>query len=113
MLAAIKNSLYICSNNSKPINFSHELRGIIHPPTYLNKVLIWTAKELAIVNVITMKIVVQIAVDSLFERLQQTYDEHEVLTVEASPALDVVAVSLGHLTNSLVVLFNLQTFTVV
>jgi hypothetical protein len=53
---------------------------------------------------------VQLHIEELFSKLSQDYDDHDFVTIEPSPALDVVAISLGHPSGSLVLLINLLTF---
>jgi hypothetical protein len=53
------------------VPLSGTISGIIHPPTYLNKVLVWTAKEISIINIVTRQFVVQVHLEDIFAKLKQ------------------------------------------
>lgn len=76
--------------------FDGSIVGIIHPPTYLNKVVVATANSLYIINIRTGKIIY---------KTLPLEGEH-LSCIEHAPALDIVA--LGTSTGG-VYLFNLRT----
>lgn len=87
----LHSSLY----NIKP-SIHGEIVGLIHPPTYLNKVIVATSNNLFIINVNTGKLLYQTP-DNQFE--------DKISAVEIAPALDVIAI--GTVTGG-VYLFNIK-----
>jgi len=82
--------------------------AIVHPPTYLNKVVVMTTKEILILNVITQKVLSSITIDELMRRNKLTYGEDDSFKgIETSPALDIVALTISKPDNNLILLFNL------
>lgn len=89
---------------------SFPFRDIIHPPTYLNKILVYGARNMEIWNIQTRKLIYQ------FERtLQEVFKLEErsasIELVENSPVLDVVAVALSNVNQ--IYLFNIRQDQVV
>lgn len=80
--------------------FDGQIVGLVHPPTYLNKVVVATSSRLYVFNIRTAKTVFKTAEDTFGENLS---------TIETAPALDIVAV--GSTTGS-VFLYNLRRGTV-
>lgn len=80
--------------------FDGQIVGVVHPPTYLNKIVVATSSRLYIFNIRTAKTVFKTADDTFGENLS---------SIETAPALDIVAV--GSTTGS-VFLYNLRTGTV-
>lgn len=82
----------------KSINpqFDGEIVGMVHPPTYLNKIVVATSSRLYIFNIRTAK--------TVFKTLDDTFGEN-ISSIEHAPALDIVAV--GTTTGS-VFLYNLK-----
>ncbi|RKP29417.1 Utp21-domain-containing protein [Metschnikowia bicuspidata] len=70
--------------------------GLIHPPTYLNKVVVATASSLFVVNVHTAKVVF---------KTQPQLQQERISCIEYAPALDIVA--LGTATGGVYV-YNLK-----
>ncbi|KAI5954086.1 VAM6 [Candida margitis] len=83
----------------KAINTSvdGDIVGIVHPPTYLNKVAVATTTSIVIVNVRSGKV--------LFKSPQHQFGEESISCIECAPALDIVAV--GTATGN-VVIYNLR-----
>lgn len=69
----------------KSINpqFDGEIVGLLHPPTYLNKIVVATTSYLYIINIRTAK--------TIFKTMSDTFGEN-ISTIESAPALDIVAV---------------------
>lgn len=80
--------------------FDGQIVGVVHPPTYLNKIIVATSSRLYIFNIRTAKTVFKTADDTFGENLS---------SIETAPALDIVAV--GTTTGS-VFLYNLRADTV-
>ncbi|KAM9933187.1 hypothetical protein OXX80_007191 [Metschnikowia pulcherrima] len=64
-------------------DFDGNIVGLVHPPTYLNKVVVATAQHLLVVNVRTAKTVYKTPANTFGEPLS---------CIETAPALDIVAV---------------------
>jgi len=77
--------------------FDGHIVGMVHPPTYLNKIVVATSSRLYIFNIRTAKTVFKTADDTFGENLS---------SIETAPALDIVAV--GSTTGS-VFLYNLRS----
>lgn len=77
--------------------FDGEIVGLLHPPTYLNKIVVATLNRLYLFNIKTAKTVYKTA-DGFFGE--------NISSIEHAPALDVMAV--GSTTGS-VFLYNLRT----
>lgn len=77
--------------------YDSQVVGLIHPPTYLNKVVVATANSLFVVNIRTGKVV--------FKTLPSIDNEH-ISCIEHAPALDIIA--LGTSTGG-VYIYNLRT----
>lgn len=87
----LHSSLY----NIKPI-IHGEIVGLIHPPTYLNKVVVATTNNLFIININTGKLLFQTP-DNQFE--------DKISAVEIAPVLDVIAIGT---VNGGVYLYNIK-----
>ena len=61
---ASRNMLFTIDQNEidniQRITVPQEIMGIVHIPTYLNKIVIWTRKDIKIINIMTQKIIVEI-----------------------------------------------------
>lgn len=63
--------------------FDGEIVGLIHPPTYLNKIVVATSQFLFIINIRTAKVV--------YKTPESTFSDN-LSCIEHAPALDIVAV---------------------
>lgn len=79
------------------VDVDGEIVGLIHPPTYLNKVIVATSGHIVIVNVRSGKL--------LYKSPLHQFDEENITTIESAPVLDLVAVgtSVGN-----VYIYNLR-----
>lgn len=77
--------------------FDGPVVGLLHPPTYLNKVVVATAHSLYIVNLRTAKVVY---------KSQPALDGEQISCIEHAPALDIMAI--GTSTGG-VYIYNLRT----
>jgi hypothetical protein len=77
------------------------VRGMVHPPTYVNKLLVYSQQLLILVNALAGKILYQ------FGKLAALMEEAEceIVTVEASPLVDIAAVSFS---NGTIAFLNLR-----
>ncbi|KAI3406748.2 UTP21 [Candida oxycetoniae] len=66
------------------IDVDGEIVGVIHPPTYLNKVVVATTSSIVIINVRSGKV--------LYRSQQQQFGEESLSSIESAPVLDVVGV---------------------
>lgn len=78
-----------------------DIVGIVHPPTYLNKIAVATTTSVLIVNVRLGKV--------LFKSPQHQFGEENISCIECAPALDIVAV--GTSTGDIFI-FNLRKGTI-
>ena len=72
------------------INFlvEGEIVGLIHPPTYLNKVIVATTQSVFVINVRTGKL--------LYKSRELQFEGEKISSIEAAPVLDVVAVGTSN-----------------
>ena len=71
--------------------------GLIHPPTYLNKVIVATTQSVFVINVRTGKL--------LYKSRELQFEGEKISSIEAAPVLDVIAVGTS---NGNVFLFNIK-----
>lgn len=81
--------------------FDGDIVGLLHPPTYLNKIVVATTNNIYLINVRTAKIIFK-SPDNFFGEA--------ISCIEHAPALDVIAV--GTATGG-VFLYNLRTATLI
>lgn len=74
-----------------------EIVGLIHPPTYLNKVIVATTQSVFVINVRTGKL--------LYKSRELQFEGEKISSIEAAPVLDVIAVGTS---NGNVFLFNIK-----
>ncbi|CAD1808987.1 Utp21 specific WD40 associated putative domain family protein [Candida parapsilosis] len=74
-----------------------DIVGIVHPPTYLNKVVVATTTSIVIVNVRSGKV--------LFKSPQHQFGEASISCIECAPALDIAAIGT---TTGDVYIYNLR-----
>lgn len=77
-----------------------DIIGLIHPPTYLNKIVVATTSKIFIFNVKTGKL--------LFQSPENQFPNH-ISCIELAPVLDIVAVGLA---NGDVYLYNIKKGTI-
>lgn len=81
LLVLGKHSLYtIVENQIQKIQFTQDLLGVAHLPTYFNKVILWSQSHIKVVNILTHKIVVEIE------------SPLKIRCIRVTPALDVIAI---------------------
>ncbi|EMG50921.1 UTP21 U3 small nucleolar RNA-associated protein 21 [Candida maltosa Xu316] len=74
-----------------------EIVGLLHPPTYLNKIVVATSNSIFIINVRSGKL--------LYKSKDQQFDGEFISAIEAAPVLDVIAVGTS---SGNVFLYNLK-----
>ncbi|KAK6875438.1 U3 small nucleolar RNA-associated protein 21 [Candida tropicalis] len=74
-----------------------EIIGLIHPATYLNKIVVATTNSLFIINVRSAKL--------LYKSPEQQFEGEDISAIESAPVLDVVAVGTS---SGNVFLYNLK-----
>ncbi|RCK54556.1 U3 small nucleolar RNA-associated protein 21 [Candida viswanathii] len=74
-----------------------EIVGLVHPPTYLNKIVVATANSLFIINIRSAKL--------LYKSPDQQFEGESISAIECAPVLDVVAVGTS---SGNVFLYNLK-----
>jgi U3 small nucleolar RNA-associated protein 21 len=102
LLAAVDNYLFLgaCDGGvMESVALKWNIVAIMHPPTYLNKVIVLCTREICVFNIVTRKFVsrTQLNTDGVY-----TY-------IVASPALDTVAVVVQDEGVSRVTLLNLKS----
>ena len=76
------------------IDFDSSADGMMHPMTYLNKLVVWCGRQMCLYNVVE---------GTLIHKFKPF--ESEIKTVVQSPVLDVVGVGLA---DGSILLFNLR-----
>ncbi|CAK9435632.1 uncharacterized protein LODBEIA_P03590 [Lodderomyces beijingensis] len=79
------------------VSVEGEIVGLIHPATYLNKVVVATTTSVVIINVRSGKV--------LYKSPPHQFGDESISTIEAAPVLDVVAVGTS---SGNVYLYNLR-----
>ncbi|CAD8052065.1 unnamed protein product [Paramecium sonneborni] len=101
-IIATKHKLYI---NDNVMNFQG-IKGIIHVPTYLNKILLYTAQYIKIINIVSLTIVTTIFQQQIFNKQDQT-----IHSVKETQALDIVAIVTQN--PSEIIFFNLMSYQII
>lgn len=83
-----------------------KIKGMVHPVTYVNKLLLHSDKQVTLVNAIAGKVLYQ------FNRLSQLVQEADcsIVRLEAAPLVDIAAVALS---NGTIAFLNLRKDEVV
>lgn len=95
LLGEGKKMIVIDGDLVEEIEFGYEIKGIIHPITYVNKVIVYGSHNLELWNIVTKH-----RVHDFSPSLQS-----EILYIAPSPKIDVVGIS----TENKIILFNLKT----
>lgn len=78
----------------KHIELDIEAKGMMHPITYLNKLLVWADNKMVLLNVVEDKVIFRFPAF-----------ESQIVTVVQSPVIDVVAIGLA---DGSVLLYNIR-----
>ncbi|CAK55821.1 unnamed protein product (macronuclear) [Paramecium tetraurelia] len=101
-IIATKHKLHI---NDNVMSFQG-IKGILHIPTYLNKILLYTSQYIKIINIVSLSIVTTIFQQSIFNKQEQT-----IHLIKETQALDIVAIATQN--PSEIIFFNLMTYEVI
>ncbi|KAI5960133.1 UTP21 [Candida pseudojiufengensis] len=84
------------------VDVEGEIVGLIHPPTYLNKIVVATSSSVFIINVRTGKI--------LFKSSPHQFGDESISCIEFAPVLDVIALGTS---SGNVILYNLKKGSII
>lgn len=105
-----EGSLVVVSSTSfqvtRTVRVPHEAKVVVHPPTYVNKLLVAGGSQLTLLNISSGKILFEFQAEPSLAELFK----HEVSALRESPAPDVVAVGFA---SGDAILLNIRTCEVV